>query len=260
MQAGSLRITAFMLVLVVLSLLPSNIVAAQDTRWWERHDEGWFFYDDPQKSEERDEAPPERRAEPENQPLALEAMKKQGERLLSEAMVDPTEKNVKKYMQFHKETMDMSQDFAYVWQRMLQKYPDLSVETGTAKVNDDIKKTVTSLGSKAGLFFIYSAGCDSCQKSVSIIAEFRGKYPNFSVLPITIDSPLPGLEDSKIDNGISVRLGVEAVPAFYLAYPEENRFERIGTGLLPLSEIERRLYHYAITEDMGIPASDYAGN
>ena len=32
-----------------------------------------------------------------------------------------------------------------------------------------------------------------------------------------------------------------------------DRFELIGTGFMTLSELERRLYRYAITEEMGIP-------
>ena len=74
-------------------------------------------------------------------------------------------------------------------------------------------------------------------------------------MPISIDTPLPEFENTRPDNGISTRLGVETVPAWYLAYPGMDRFELIGTGFMTLSELERRLYRYAITEEMGITAS-----
>lgn len=253
----------FMLAFLVFAVFTVNTVAAQNTKWWEKQDEGWFFYHDP-KTDTDYESPPSvsmPNSNPDSPPLATDLVKQEGERLLSEAMVNPTEQNVASYMRFQKESMDMSQKFAYVWQRMLMKYPDLYMSTGTELVNEDIQQAVTMLGTQAGLFFVYSSGCESCQRSVAIVSEFRRKYDGFVVLPVTLDAPLPELaEITRPDNGISGRLGVETVPSWYLAYPGEDRFEYIGSGYMALSELERRLYRYAITEDMGLSAANHSDN
>ena len=251
-------VTVFMLAILIFTIFTASAVGA---KWWENHDEGWFFYQDPNLEEpELDKKPSP--SIPDNKPdaLASELIKKEGEKLLSEALVDPTENNVASYMRFQKQQTDMSQKFAYVWQRMLMKYPDLYMNTGTEQVNDDIQSTVARLGTQAGLFFIYSSGCDSCRRSAAIVSEFRRKYDGFVVLPVSIDQPLPEFEDTRPDNGIAARLGVETVPSWFLAYPGTDRFEQIGTGYLALPELERSLYHYAITEDMGVAASNYPDN
>ncbi|MCK9195415.1 MAG: conjugal transfer protein TraF [Syntrophales bacterium] len=246
-------IPALMLAFLVFAVFTSDTVAA---KWWENHDEGWFFYHDPEPEPDYDSNPSAFMPDNKTDSLSSELLKKEGERLLSDALVNPTEGNVSNYMRFQKNSMDMSQKFAYVWQRMLMKYPDLYMTTGTEQVNEDIQNAVARLGTQAGLFFIYSAGCDSCRRSAAVVSEFRRKYDGFVVLPVTIDTPLPEFENTRPDNGIAAKLGVETVPSWYLAYPGTDRFEQIGTGYMPLSELERRIYRYAITENMGMSASN----
>ena len=256
-------IPVFMLALLVFTSFTSDTVAAED-KWWEHHDEGWHFYQDPEPEPDYDgqPSPSSTMSSPDNkpEPLATDLIKKKGERLLSEAMMNPTEENVESYMKFQKESMERSQTFAYIWQRLLMKEPELYMDTGTQKVNQDIQNALAKLGTQAGLFFVYSSGCDACRQSAAVVSEFRQKYDGFVVLPVTIDAPLPELEGTRPDNGISGRLGVNSVPAWYLAYPGEDRFEHIGTGYMPLSEVERRLYHYALTNNTGVSAYNYYGN
>jgi len=246
-------ISACLAALVVFTA--SAIDAASDRgRWWEHHDEGWFFYNERIAPEQQEEpaAPPPPAAKPDTKeaPLATELIKKEGDRLLSEAMVNPTEENVVRYMRYQKESLDMSTRLAHIWQRMLMKYPDLYMNTGTTQVDHNMKEAVDRLGRKAGLFFIYSSGCSACQHAARVVADFKIAHPGFNVVPITMDSALPGLENSRPDNGIAASLGVTSVPAWYLAYPDEDRFEHIGTGSITLSDLERRLYHYDLTQDM----------
>jgi conjugal transfer pilus assembly protein TraF len=244
----------------MIPLFAFNAVA-DSGKWWEKHDEGWFFYQDPPPELTRVPVPqPDPTPTPivseTPPPLATEIIKREGERLLSEAMVNPTDQNVETYMRFQKDSMELSERFAYIWQRLLMKYPDLYMAGGTEQKNDEIQRAVTRLGTQAGLFFIYSGHCPSCQQSVSTVVEFKSKYDGFTVMPITLDVALPALTDTKPDNGIAARLGVESVPAWFLAYPGEDRFEHIGTGHMPLSELERRLYRYVVTEDMGVFAAN----
>lgn len=238
-----------LIVMCIVFSLPATVSA--DRKWWEKRDEGWFFYKDPPAPAKQQPPPPPKQEpttkEPDrrNEPLASEVIKREGERLLSDAMVTPSEENVKAYMEHQKRALEMSERFAYIWQTLLMKYPELYISTSTEGVNEDIRRAVAQLGTRAGLFFIYSSECDPCRQSSPVVAEFRRKY-NFTVIPVTLDGRvLPDLPDSRGDNGISVRLGIDRVPAWYLAYPGEDRFEHIGTGFMSLVELERRLSRYA---------------
>lgn len=230
----------------------------QGNKWWQKSDEGWFFYKDPPKAvkdKPKDKAvedkPRDRKIEtqkPKDEPLATEVLKRQTERFLSEAMVEPTEANVKRYMEHQKRMMQLADRFALIWQRVLMKYPELYAQVSTEGVNEEIKQAIFELREKAGLFFIYSSSCPHCLRMAEVIKDFREKY-GFMVIPVTIDGGiLPEFPDTQFDNGISMMLGIQTVPAVFLAYPYEDRFEPINTGFISLPDLERRLYHYAITE------------
>jgi len=82
------------LILVMLSALTTDSVAAP--KWWEKHDEGWFFYNEKTAPAEPEESavPTTTPSPKEEPPLATDIIKKEGDRLLSEALVNPTEDNV----------------------------------------------------------------------------------------------------------------------------------------------------------------------
>lgn len=246
----STKIIRLAAALTLLLLLPVDIIHA-DQKWWQKKDEGWFFYNDPEKTpvapEEKQEPAVEPKAEPaKEQPatppmLESELLKRKGEELLSHAVTNPTEENVQAYMVHNKQMMDMADRFSIMWQAMLMKYPDLYKQVSTEGVARETEETVRSLRSTAAILFIYSSTCPFCQKTAPVIAAFQDKY-DFTVLPITIDGiPLPELPNTLPDNGIAARLGVETVPAIYLAFPSEDRFERVATGFLSLTELERKI-------------------
>jgi len=254
--AGSRRIRILVLVLTVFSVFTGSVVHGTEKKWWQREDEGWFFYRDPPDRKEESLSISLEAGREEKPPLATEELKKEGERLLSKALVEPSEENVRNYMAYQKEMIQKSERFAFLWQRLLLKYPDLYASVSTEGVNEEIRDAVSGLSEKAGLFFLYRSECSHCRRSAAVVAEFRNKY-GFAVLPVSLDGPvLPELPETRADNGISTRLGIDEVPAWYLAYPGEDRFERIGCGFMTLPELERRLYHYAVTENTGryIPA------
>ncbi|HON93715.1 MAG TPA: conjugal transfer protein TraF [Sedimentisphaerales bacterium] len=254
------RILSLYTVLCTYAIIFSvESLQAAATPWWEKHDEGWFFYNEEIEPEEPKLSPQPnteivKETKPDESPA--EAFRKEGERLLGVAIMNPTEDNIVKYMRYQKEALDRSNKFAYVWQRLLQKYPDLYLNTSTDQVYEEVKETVNELGKTAGLFFIYHADCSACQKAATTVRDFRTKYPSFGVIPVAVDVPLPELPDSKADNGIVARLGVTVYPSWYLAYPQENRFELLGQGYMTLYDLERRLYQYEIVEKMGVGLSD----
>lgn len=271
---SKVRLKALISLLLFLALNP---LAYSDPFWWERRDEGWFFYQDPPKKEEEKEAKktpltplPE---VPESSLPFTERMKKKGEELLSKAMESPTIENVKAYIEHNNLVMKLSENFSIAWQKVLMMYPWLESPVPTSDADKDLyfmveeekeKKVLYGLSLEAGLFFFYSASCPYCERQAKHLKRFLSQYPFFVVKPVTLDgSVLEDFPETVVDNGISVRLGVERIPALFLAFPPD-RFERISSGLLTAEELKRRLIIYAKNVDttkIDISYSDiHAGN
>ncbi|MEN6621671.1 MAG: conjugal transfer protein TraF [Smithella sp.] len=247
----------FIIIIMFMMLVPyaSSAIAADGKSFFTRKDEGWFFYKKkpvPPKEQKKSETRIETK---EDTKTEAEKIREHGEKLLGQAMVRPTEENVKAYMEYQRRMMDGANRFAKVWERVLAKNPDLYLaEHYSEDVVGDMKKEIRQLASKTGIFFFFSSGCQYCHQQADVILTLKHKY-GFKVLAISLDGgDMPQLRGMTIaDNGISINLNISTVPAIYLAYPEENRFEAISQGYLPFNDIERRLYHYAQMESGNEP-------
>ena len=243
--------------LFIVALLLAALVIpfqAEAYRWHDRKDEGWFFYKDPPPEETPKPLKPEPAPAPppitspfhpaKNRALQIKEL---GEILMSEAIVNPTEENVKKYMVYQKRMMDGSHRFAQVWDRVLMSNPDLYLaEHHTEDVQDNITKSLEILAEKTGIFFFFTSNCPHSHRQVPTILELQRKY-DFKVIAISVDGGImPGLETiTRPDNGISASIGIRTVPSLVLAYPSEDRFAPIGEGFMKTIDVERRLYNYA---------------
>jgi conjugal transfer pilus assembly protein TraF len=250
---SKVRLKALISLLLFLALNP-NPLAYSNPFWWERGDEGWFFYKDPPKEEEKK---PEVRLEiPSSQPelLFTERMKKWGEELLSRAMEEPTIENVKAYMEYNNLMMKLSENFSLAWQKALMIYPELEGPVPVSDVDKDLyfetvkereREILYGLSKKAGLFFFYESSCPYCERQAYHLKRFMVENPYFVIKPVSLDgSVFDEFLDTVMDNGISQRLGVNMVPSIFLAFPPD-RFERISTGLITADELKRRLIWYA---------------
>lgn len=229
--------------------------------WWEKEDEGWFFYRDPLREEEKEEVKEERKPEvksespvPEPIPLFTERMKKRGDELLSHAMENPTIENVKAYMEYNNLMMKLSENFSLAWQKALMMYPEFEGPVPVSDADKDLyfqsvrereQEILQGLSREAGLFFFYSSSCPHCERQAAHLRRFMAEHPYFVVKPISLDGGvLPEFPETVMDNGISSRLGVDKVPSIFLAFPPD-RFERISVELLTADELKRRLIWYA---------------
>ena len=227
----------------------SAVLAEESNRWFNHKDEGWFFYKEkpaPQKEEPEQEKqiqPQESTSKP-----AHQIIKEQGELLLGNAMVNPTEENVKEYMEYQKKMLDGADKFSKVWQRVLAKYPDLYLDKHYSEdVEENKNNKIKELASRAGLFFFFRSDCQHCHDQVQAFLKIKEKY-GFDAIAVSVDGGIiPELQGiTRIDNGISVNLDIKTVPSLYLGFPDENKFEPISKGgALSFADIERRLYHYA---------------
>jgi conjugal transfer pilus assembly protein TraF len=256
-------ILTFSSILILLFIHLSNHPAfGEDDRWWVRHSEGWFFYKDPvvpkDNNAENDRPAPVSAqnvtSKPEDQKLFTERLRDKGSELLSAAMQFPTSENIQNYIRWNKFMLDLSNNFALLWQKELMANPTLQYDipmvdavkdvyfAEKSKNEDDVIRDVAG---RAGLFFFYSSTCHYCEKQVGYLKEFSDNY-GFRIKAVSIDGgTLPDFSDTLMDNGISVRLGVEKVPAIFLAFPDEKRFERLSAGLITFAELKQRVLLHA---------------
>lgn len=241
------------IIAIILMLLTSGLATAETgSTWFGKKDEGWFFY----KTKPR----PPKKAPKENPPEPVPAVqppaptkpahirvREHGELLLGNAMVNPTEDNVKKYMEYQKEMYDAAERFSRVWERVLAQSPDLQAnEYYSEDVHGTIQKDINNLAQNTGIFFFFRSDCPYCHKQAGPVMELQRKY-GYKVIAVSIDGgAIPQMEHlTVLDNGISTRLNIQSVPAIYLASPGTDKIDPISQGgYLSLLDIERRLYYY----------------
>lgn len=269
------RITTLSLILICCISLSNAYAENKVKRWWANDNEGWFFYKDPIIEKEKDiekekETPIHPPASvpnnPETEELFTEKMNQKGQEFLSKAMQFPTSENIQNYMMWNKFMMDMSSNFAVAWQKELMQNPYLSNEAAMADSVKDIafhekskknKKIITDLAQKAGLFFFYTSTCPYCKRQVQHLKDFADTY-GYEVKAVSLDGGiLPELPNSLMDNGISLRLGINKVPAIFLAFPDENRFERLSAGIVTFSQLKQRVLNYAKEIENNIDYSSF---
>lgn len=251
------RIILSLSIIILFVCSSVSMEAAEGKNWFTRKDEGWFFYKNkPVPFTQKEKQKNNTTKTSNDSKTEAEKVREYGEKLLGHAMVHPTEENVKAYMVYQRKMMDGANRFAKVWERVLAKNPDLYLaEHYSEDVVGDINREIKRLASKTGIFFFYSSSCPHCHRQADTILELKQKY-GFKILAISLDGgDMPQLRGMTMaDNGISVNLNINVVPAIYLAYPDENRFEAISQGYLSFNDIERRLYHYAQMESDNEPA------
>jgi conjugal transfer pilus assembly protein TraF len=183
----------------------------------------------------------------------MKEMQARAEELLNHAIEAPTETNVVSYMAYQRLLTRRAEQFARTWQRILWQYPGLdpTVEEPVATAGLSVAQAqqaakrdavLSRLARTSGLLYFFSGDCPLCEVQSPILVAFAQTY-GFPVVAISLD----GSADSvfgvgKIDRGAAKRLGVEKVPAIFLARPP-SEVVRVGTGLLAMEDLAVRLYH-----------------
>jgi len=235
--------------LILAVLISSSAVAYSQSDWWMREDEGWFFYNYYSEEEDKSkkaEAPAAPQTQAANDELYTDKMARIGKELMSVAIENPTEENVKAYMEHNKAMIVSSGNFSVAWQKMMMKYPHLLFEGGLKYAHTDIKDAISDLGRQAGLYFFHSSSCPACRQQAQALKNFEQAHgDSIAIFPITMDAPLPEYPDAVADNGMSATLGVDKVPSIYIAFPREGKIDLISSGFIDKFDLERRLLNYA---------------
>lgn len=235
-----------------------SIQSFTDAGWIDRKAEGWAWYEDLKKEEEKSEIIP---VQPipvavVKQPLTpsdeLSQVKKEMENSLAEAVLRPTTESVGQYMEMQKKWVDQSGVFAQAWARVLLEKPFLDETTRTPvsqygiqvqkKIIQERKETVIKqLAKDHGLFFFYEGKKQTSAAFALVVKAFAQRY-QWEVFAVSLDkTKLEGFKNNQQDNGISRAFNVETAPSLYVVNPKTHEVIPIAFGLITVEQIENNL-------------------
>jgi conjugal transfer pilus assembly protein TraF len=235
---------------------------ALNTAFFERHAEGWHWYEEiprDSKIEERKknslkESPSGRSSSSSSPPPTekIEAQRKELETKLHTAILQPSQENIITYILAQKALMDQSERFSEAWKQIVMKTPSLDetlihpVDQNARHIyyqekHQDITKRIKALAQEYGLFFFFKGTCAYCHHFAPIVKEFAKKH-EWSVLAVSLDGgTLPEFPEARKDNGMAARLQVSHVPALIAFHPSSGQMIPLAYGLISESEIEERI-------------------
>ncbi|MDD4927740.1 MAG: conjugal transfer protein TraF [Gallionella sp.] len=183
----------------------------------------------------------------------LEKIRKDLDAKRALAVVHPTAENIKSYMAAQKVEIDRASYFADIWRRVLWQNAELNFELKNPMNNSAIKvatrdrdarqnNTMADLAKEWGIFFFFRGDCPYCKHMVPTLQWITRQY-DMTILPISLDgSTIDGLPPSVKDNGLSAKLGVDAVPLFVLGNVKTHKMVILGSGVLSLQDFVERIY------------------
>lgn len=268
-----LAIGAFGLALIASSVAappptPKTAAEGEDSRveesYWRDRERGWFWYDDPPP--ERAERPRPTRKGPRpalgapaasNKPQELvefEALQKRVEDLRNIAIINPSERNIRNYLNIQNLVIEKASTFADVAQRVIWATPELDPTVTGRPVNAKALEVfdreqagarsgaVARLAQTHALFFFFRSDCPYCHQFAPLLKDFEARF-GLTIVPISVDGGgLAEFRNPKVDNGIARTLDVRQVPALFLAEPRGGRITPIGYGVLSESELLERIF------------------
>ena len=271
---------------MLLPALGAFSQTADDERFFDRGQEGWFWYeplpeDDealPIPAEQPEPAPvpdtqPLVPAEPVVSPAEAEAPKPLSAAWFREnldgfrdrALDDPSPANVEAYLYLQRIALERAGAFAEASAAAAARDPFLDanserpIATYAAQAVDDRAEAartavLEALAKEAGILFFYDADCALCASQASVL-DLARRLHGFEIIAISLDGsppPVP-LAAHRQDQGQAERLGVVSLPATFLVRPPDLILP-IAQAPLDLTNIGRRMI--ALAHDAGLISED----
>jgi conjugal transfer pilus assembly protein TraF len=235
----------YLLMLLVLWQFPLS------ASWLERKAEGWAWYEE-EKQKKKEEIAPEE-AQQLSALAQLEVIKKELDTLLAEALLQPTQENIIKYMETQKEWVGRSAEFSTRWGKVLLTRPDLDPTATTfatthygrqlqkAMAREEKVNLIKNVAQSYGLFFFYEGKGKSSQVFSQVVKAFADKY-SWTIVGISVDEvSLPNFP-SEADASLAATLGITIFPALLAFEIESKTIVPLATGLKSLDQIENNVF------------------
>ena len=236
----------FSLTLVQHSFAQTNDFWTEDV--WSSPERGFLFYGE--RSEDTPKNPEEIKTVEE---LRLEAQKR-----LNAAVMDPSEENLKQYLEINTLMLEKSTVFAQRWKETLWANPNFdhtvvhpNANFAQVALKDESKQEKESvlalLAKNSGLVILVQNGCSFCGLMAPVIQRLQ-QETGIEALAISIKGGIPQeWSNAKPDNGIVKRLialsgSVPTVtPAVFLVDRKGEQAQLIASGALSLEDLKDRL-------------------
>ncbi len=254
-------ITAFLLTLAlsIFSAQAKENLPGQRTRsdFYERKAEGWFWYqwivEVPQPEPESPSPPPTSASPARPAPYSAAWFRQNLPRYKDLAWDEPTLENMRAFLLVQRLAIDRSQQFADMSELAVLGDPRLdelghrpnatfAAQSFDRQAGQAQATLLNALAQKTGLFFFFQSDCHNCALQAPLIQSLADRY-HFIVQPISVDGKaLPGnaFATFKVDHGQAAKLGIQTLPALYLASPD-GQFAAIGQGVMSLPELQHRI-------------------
>ena len=218
------------------------VACALHASWYEEKLEGWYYF-----QEKENEAP----ASPDDaeETLALEKMNLS--KLLSLALLNPSEGNVENYIREQRRWIQQSTQFADAWGKVLLAKPTLgdflinpTTQYGVqAKRDLDLgrRKDLLQRLSQDHFLLFFFRGNDPLSEKAADVALLFASIHHWKIKAISLDGKGLKNMEFELDKGISDSLGVEASPSFFVVNPFENQIFPVGAGLISVTELEQNI-------------------
>lgn len=254
----------------------TGMAEVQDTPYWRRAKEGWFWQKDPPPPPKP--TAPERKPEPvlsaDDRDLAeLNEFKVRLDRALNVATQNPSEANVMRYLEMLTQARQKASIFADTAQAIAVRMPWIdNTLTGGGRPSQptaqraydsiqmqDRDQLLREMAQSYGLYFFFRRNCAYCHVQAPMLKQFQQKY-GFTVYAVTLDGgtlpDFPGaVRDNGIANSVADAMGVPTqhfmVPAVVLAKPSTREVVPVGFGAMTMDEMADRVVMVVRVKDGG---------
>lgn len=169
------------------------------------------------------------------------------------AVIQPTEPNVRRYMELEAKVVYNASRFADVAQRIAWSHPELDPATQGRPVNAtalevfeqarirERNAVLAQVAREHVLMFFFRGDCGYCHAMAPLLQAFCDRH-GIRLVPISVDGgALAGFPQARSDNGAVRALKVQQVPALFLAQPFSGRIEPVGFGVLSEAQLAERI-------------------
>lgn len=240
----------------IINLIPfllfSLPMACFADSFFDNHQEGWFWYQDPAQNNSNLIPPTINRSATEQ----MNKLQKEVEESANLAILYPTEENLSRYAKNYHHVINQSQRFTDAYKLLLLKHPefDYSLKFPLSPISQSvydqnrerlIEDTIRQFAKKEGFFFFFSGQCPHCHVFAPTVKALSKKY-QIAVIAISVDGgTLPEFPHAQQDQNASQRLGVSTLPALLAVNPKTGNVTPIANGAISIFELEENIFRSA---------------
>lgn len=255
---------AFLVALVLAGSAHAQRNALDYQSVWKCDESKFNWYcDEDEKPAPQLQAPPLRQAPSNAQSQAkrveirdiktAEQMRVELKRREDMAVMNPSDDNLKDYLQLWQLAQDKGSAFADNWRRVVWQTPELdyslkrptnnvAIKTYDAARENNEEQQLRDLAKDHGLIFFFRSDCPYCHAMAPVLKGLSMKY-GIEVLGISIDGRgLPEFPNPRDGRNQMEAWGVDRVPALFIGSKQTGDKAAIGFGTMALTDIVNRIF------------------